>query len=327
MPIAIKAVREKFGFIEGIPPSLREAFAKGALAGASFQGKAAQSEESESIEITLGGRRKSASAAKSAEDQPNKSSSSGGLRGLLGELQNFAAELEELEARAAEAPLGSEQNAAIREELEKQKAAYDEILQSPVFGRLEEIMRHVERMFSQGVSPEAVARALQRERGLLGDELLGAIQGGDLSSLSSIRDMLNGFKGVDVLSGTASPQLKKLTDALFNALEGKTYKEKPYEKPALEKKDDVVAAPALQRLDMDLPGDLSFRLISVTGKDVAKAIESHSLPDPKHALVLVLDTERKTETSLEKKKREQDEEEKRIREKEGREGAVTNLVS
>jgi hypothetical protein len=319
MPIAIKAVREKFGFIEGIAPSLRQALAKGALASPPTQRK----EETDSIEITLGGRRKSAAAAAEGAEGQVKPSSAGGLRSLLGELQQFAAGLEDLEARAADAALGSEQSVAIAKELEEQKTAYEKILQSPVFSRIEDIMKHVDRMFSQGVSPEAVARALQRERGLLGDDLLGAIQGGDLNSLSSIRDVLNGFKGVDVLSGSASPQLRKLTDALFQALEGKAYQEKPYEKPTLEKKEDIIAAPALQRLDMDLPGDLSFRLLSVTGKDVAKAIESHSLPDPKHALVLVLDTERRPESALEKKKREQEEEEKKLREEESRERVLT----
>ena len=306
MPVSAKAVRERFGFGEGIAPSLRQAFARATDSLAS-----ATKSDSDTIEISLGRKRRSEAAGKEASGEGNTKSS--GLRGLLGELQHFAAQLEDLETRAADALPGSEQSAAFTKELEQQRVAYRQMMQSPIFTRLDEIMKHVDRMFSQGVPSEAVARALSRERGLLGDDLLGAIQSGDRNGLSGIRDIMAGIRGVDVGSGNASGQLKDLTNKLFSALAGQSYQEKLPVKPLLAVKEQPLAAPSLQRVDMGLPGDLSFALISITGNDVAKAIESHSLPDPHHALVLVLDNDRKKETSLENKKREQEEEERRQR--------------
>jgi hypothetical protein len=287
MTVVLRSVRNSYGFADGIAPTTTYSFAQAS------QKISYHDANGDAVSVTLSGRRNVAPGTAQAADEKKEAENpqvQSGLRAFFTDVQGFAGRIKKLQESISKAALGSEQEKALTAELEEEKSRFTELLGSDTFKHLDEVLTQIDQSLARGASGKDLAKYLRGEQALLGEDVLAVIQGGDTSKLLQVRAGIDGVKGIDLTSETASDDLVALSRQVFTALDGKKLEETEKKSVTAEGVKTLIEAPMLQTVKFDMPGDVSLALNTVTGKDAIKAIETHSLPDPRYALILLADT-------------------------------------
>lgn len=301
MGVEIRAVREVYRFAERAPHAARfqllEPARKPTLA---IRSSNQPTENTTRLDLSTRATR-AESSGKLDSSQPARGSR-GALYNLFEAIGAIGARIDELTLARTQEVEGSERHQAIENELAFQRQSLTRIIDGPVLSRMRTIFAAIDSALGQGVSRPDIARLLLGERSLLGDDFLGVVQQGDLSGLAGLRSGLSALQGIDPSAPDAASQLTQIAAAGRSALASKSYQLEEATRSPVKPRSTPVPLPTLTSTVMDLPGNASFALRSLTGKDVARAIEAHVSLDPEHALVLILD---RTDTPRERSDRQE----------------------
>ncbi len=302
MTVSVRAIRETYRFAEAARAQPHTEALR--LSKVSFR---TQTKSQEAVIAQLSGRRESSRPGGDVKEVEKagavlEGKSAGALAGLFAEVRDLGERLNAIQSDLDAEPQGSARHQALQEELLHQQQAYDQLLSGPTYQRLQSLFERMDQALARGVSREDLARLLGGERALLGDNFLGVLQQGDVSGLLQVRGRLGELSGLDIGAPGVGFALQKIGEDGLQALAGKSYQKEKSVEVATTSKLGPAPQPVLEKIKIDMPGNVSFALNTITGKDIARAIEAHRIPDPRYALTLILDDGDK-ETSEKEKQR------------------------
>lgn len=226
-------------------------------------------------------------------DEKQRPKVAGAAQQLFAQLAKLGGNLQHINQALSETAEGTSQ----REDLLKEQAAilseYDRITQSSTFKQLSELTQRVNEQLQAGASGGMLSRALESQRGLLGDGYLGLVQNGDAYRLAQISDSVSEIGNITgeslTVSAEAASRVGTLAQQALDALSGGSYQEEKTKEAVPLVENGTRSLPTPTVMNFDLPGKLSIQMVTYTGADLMKAVKSDLLPDPRMLVHLITD--------------------------------------
>ncbi|MBX7137978.1 MAG: hypothetical protein K1X83_08345, partial [Oligoflexia bacterium] len=211
-----------------------------------------------------------AQAEKSSDPQ-----SSGQVFSLLKRLSEITSQLKDLKKELGTGTLIGDAKKALEDEIKNLSTEFSSITSSDDYKQLLEISQGITGALASGTSTTALAKSLKRYRGLLGDNILGLAQSGDLYRLGQFSGSLNGMATLDLSNVlTDDSVLENASSFLRTALKslsGAEYQETTAQTESAQAQIKTVEAPEQQDLIFQGAGKIALTLRSYPPEELLKA--------------------------------------------------------